>query len=498
MRKTFFCVLIAGFALASCNSGDSIEPERASQYDIDGALIVHVSIPAQIKNPESGIRFGDGREVYMVNSDRLAVACDKYGKMQVLKQTRISADSLSCTLEGDVTFYHEDNTQDEIVLTPERRNVNSHFTMRLLYGWSQSSKGVEGLYCDYTRQDGSASKMLESRHAWTYLTLLNLKEGDEIVIQDTLKLRPVDSGLEIDMQFVDEDGTTPVEGIKVQSAVLSTQLDGLVREYRLSSIKRGSLRMGPIKDAKLYASINYNPELTYGRKSDVFTLTAVDSLTWDTYKASWTVNLDKFAGGLYTQELVMQKQPLQVQTLYHSPVTVYTPENGKYRLGHMGDVAVYNGGAADIEGYTVLNVHLFDARLDGQIKLMGEVSDHMALSSKIFSESSLINNPDGVAIKNAGEIPITIAEGSTLTIKGDIDGDLSLQPGSQVIVEGVINGMIRMAVGSRMKVKGDVSNAAFFATEGLIVDFTEYDPASDYSVKTGFTIYEARYPIGGR
>ncbi|MBO7049376.1 MAG: hypothetical protein J6W42_02030 [Bacteroidaceae bacterium] len=498
MRKTFFCVLVAGFALASCNSGDSIEPERASQYDIDGALIVHVSIPAQIKNPESGIRFGDGREVYLINSDRLAVACDKYGKMQVLKQTRISADSLSCTLEGDVTFYHEDNTQDEIVLTPERRNVNSHFKMMLLYGWSQSSKGVEGLYCDYTRQDGSALQMLESRHAWTYLTLLNLKEGDEIVIQDTLKLRPVDSGLEIDMQFVDEDGTTPVEGIKVQSAVLSTQLDGLVREYRLSSIKRGSLRMGPIRGSKLYASINYGPELTYGRKSDVFTLTAVDSSTWDTYKASWTVNLDKFAGGLYTQELVMQKQPLLVQTLYRSPVTVYTPENGKYRLGDMGDVAVYNGGAADIEGYTVLNVHLFDARLDGQIKLMGEVSDHMALSSKIFSESSLINNPDGVAIKNAGEIPITIAEGSTLTIKGDIDGDLSLQPGSQVIVEGDIKGLIRMAVGSSMKVKGDVSNASFFATEGLIVDFTEYDPASDYRIKTGFTIYEARYPIGGR
>lgn len=484
--------------MASCNSGDSIEPERASQYDIDGALIVHVSIPAQIKNPESGIRFGDGREVYLINSDRLAVACDKYGKMQVLKQTRISADSLSCTLEGDVTFYHEDNTQDEIVLTPERRNVNSHFKMMLLYGWSQSSKGVEGLYCDYTRQDGSALQMLESRHAWTYLTLLNLKEGDEIVIQDTLKLRPVDSGLEIDMQFVDEDGTTPVEGIKVQSAVLSTQLDGLVREYRLSSIKRGSLRMGPIRGSKLYASINYGPELTYGRKSDVFTLTAVDSSTWDTYKASWTVNLDKFAGGLYTQELVMQKQPLLVQTLYRSPVTVYTPENGKYRLGDMGDVAVYNGGAADIEGYTVLNVHLFDARLDGQIKLMGEVSDHMALSSKIFSESSLINNPDGVAIKNAGEIPITIAEGSTLTIKGDIDGDLSLQPGSQVIVEGDIKGLIRMAVGSSMKVKGDVSNASFFATEGLIVDFTEYDPASDYRIKTGFTIYEARYPIGGR
>lgn len=484
--------------MASCNSGDSIEPERASQYDIDGALIVHVSIPAQIKNPESGIRFGDGREVYLINTDRFTVACDKYGKMQVLKPTRISADSLSCTLVGDVTFYREDNIQDEIVLIPERRNVNSHFKMMLLYGWSQSSKGVEGLYCDYTRQDGSALQMLESRHAWTYLTLLNLKEGDEIVIQDTLKLRPVDSGLEIEMQFADEDGTTPVEGIKVQSAVLSTQLDGLVREYRLSSIKRGSLRMGPIKDAKLYASINYNPELTYGRKSDVFTLTAVDSSTWDTYKASWTVNLDKFAGGLYTQELVMQKQPLLVQTLYQSPVTVYTPENGKYRLGHMGDVAVYNGGAADIEGYTVLNVHLFDARLDGQIKLMGEVSDHMALSSKIFSESSLINNPDGVAIKNASEIPITIAEGSTLTIKGDIDGDLSLQPGSQVIVEGDIKGMIRMAVGSSMKVKGDVSNASFFATEGLIRDFTEYDPSSDYSVKTGFTIYEARYPIGGR
>ncbi len=493
MRKTLFGVMMAGFALASCNSDDFVEPERASQYDIDGALIVHVSIPAQIKNPESGIRFGDGREVYLINTDRFTVACDKYGKMQVLKPTRISADSLSCTLVGDVTFYREDNTQDEIVLTPERRNVNSFFTMRLLYGWSQSSKGVEGLYCDYTRQDGSASKMLESRHAWTYLTLLNLKEGDEIVIQDTLKLRPVDSGLEIDMQFVDEDGT-----IKVQSAVLSTQLDGLAREYRLYSMKRGSLRMGPIRGSKLYASINYGPELTYGRKSDVFTLTAVDSTTWDTYKASWTVNLDKFAGGLYTQELVMQKQPLLVQTLGHSPVIVYTPENGKYRLGDIGDFAVYNGGAADIEGYTVLRVHLFDARLDGQIKLMGEVRNHMALSSKIFSESSLINNPDGVAIKNAGEIPITIAEGSTLTIKGDIDGDLSLQPGSQVIVEGDIKGLIRMAVGSSMKVKGDVSNASFFATEGLIVDLTDYDPASDYRIKTGFTIYEARYPAAGR
>ena len=296
----------------------------------------------------------------------------------------------------------------------------------------------------------------------------------------------------------DEDGTTTVEGIKVQSAVLSTQLDGLVREYRMDTKKRGSLRMGPIDGSKLYASINYSPEETYGRKSDVFTLTAIDSTTWDTYKASWTVNLDKFAGGLYTQKLVMQKQPLQVQTLYQDPVTVYTPENGKYRLGHMGDVAVYNGGAADIEGYTVLNVHLFDARLDGQIKLAGEVSNHMALSSKIFSESSLINNPDGVAIKNAGELPIIIAEGSTLTIKGDIDGDLSLQPGSLVTVEGDIKGMIRLAVGSRMRVKGDVSKAAFFATEGSITDFTEYDPASDYRVKTGFTIYEARYPIGGR
>ena len=58
--------------------------------------------------------------------------------------------------------------------------------------------------------------------------------------------------------------------------------------------------------------------------------------------------------------------------------------------------------------------------------------------------------------------------------------------------------MIRLAVGSRMRVKGDVSKAAFFATEGSITDFTEYDPASDYRVKTGFTIYEARYPIGGR
>ena len=493
-----FCVLMAGFALASCIGDDSIEPQRSNQYDIDGALIVHVSIPAKIKNPESGIRFGDGREVYLINTDRFAVACDKFGKMQVLEPTRISADSLSCTLVGDVTFYREDNTQNEIVLIPERRDVNSHFRMRLLYGWSQSSKGVEGLYCDYTRQDGSARKMLESRYAWTYLSLLNLKEGDEIVIQDTLKLWSVDSGLEIDMEFVDEDGTTPVNGIKVQSAVLSTELDGLVREYRMDTKKRGSLRMGPIDGSKLYASINYSPEETYGRKSDVFTLTAIDSTTWDTYKASWTVNLDKFAGGLYTQKLVMQKQPLQVQTLYQSPVTVYTPENGKYRLGHMGDVAVYNGGAADIEGYTVLNVHLFDARLDGQIKLAGEVSNHMALSSKIFSESSLINNPDGVAIKNAGELSIIIAEGSTLTIKGDIDGDLSLQPGSLVTVEGDIKGMIRLAVGSRMRVKGDVSNAAFFATEGSITDFTEYDPASDYRVKTGFTIYEARYPIGGR
>jgi len=67
-----------------------------------------------------------------------------------------------------------------------------------------------------------------------------------------------------------------------------------------------------------------------------------------------------------------------------------------------------------------------------------------------------------------------------------------------VTVEGDIKGMIRLAVGSRMRVKGDVSKAAFFATEGSITDFTEYDPASDYRVKTGFTIYEARYPIGGR
>ena len=489
---------MAGFALASCNSDSFIEPERASQYDIDGALIVHVSIPAKIMNPESGIRFGVSRKVYLINSDRFTVACDKYGKMQALKPTCISADSLSCTLVGDVTFYREDNTQDEIVLTPERGKVHRHFTMRLLYGWSQSSKGVEGLYCDYTRQDGSAAKMIESRYAWTYLTLLDLKEGDEIVIGDTLKLRPVDSGLEIDMEFVDEDGTTPVEGIKVQSAVLSTELDGLVREYRMDTKKRGSLRMGPIEGSKLYASINYSPEETYGLKSDVFTLTAIDSTTWDTYKASWTVNVDKFAGGLYTQKLVMQKQPLLVQTLYHSPVTVYTPENGKYRLGHMGDVAVYNSGAADIEGYTVLNVHLFDARLDGQIKLAGEVSNHMALSSKIFSESSLINNPDGVAIKNAGELPIIIAEGSTLTIKGDIDGDLSLQPGSLVTVEGDIKGMIRLAVGSRMRVKGDVSNATFFATEGLIWDYNDYDYVSGEAVRNGFTIYRAEYPVGGR
>ena len=489
---------MAGFALASCNSDDIIEPKRESQYTYDGALIVHVSIPALIKNPESGIRFGDGREVYLINDAGNILACDKYGKMQVLEQTNISADSLSCTLVGDVTFYREDNTQDEIVLTPERRNVDGHFEFRLLYGWSQSSKGLEGLYCDYTKQDGSAKKMIESRHASTYLLHPRLKEGDEIVMQDTVKLWPNDSGLEIDMQFVDEDGTTPVEGIKVQSAVLSTELDGLVREYRMSAIKREKLRMGPIEGSKLYASINYRPEETYGQTSDVFTLTAIDSTTWDTYKASWTVNLNKFGGSSYTQNLVMQKQPLLVQTLYQSPITVYTPENGKYRLGHMGDVAVYNGGAADIEGYTVLNVHLFDARLDGQIKLVGGVNNHTAVSSKIFSEYSIINNPDGVAILNAGELPITIADGSTLTIKGDIDGNVSLQPGAQVIVEGDIKGVVRMAVGSLLKVKGDVSNATFFATEGLIWDYDDYDYVSGEAVRNGFTIYRAGYPVGGR
>ena len=55
-----------------------------------------------------------------------------------------------------------------------------------------------------------------------------------------------------------------------------------------------------------------------------------------------------------------------------------------------------------------------------------------------------------------------------------------------------------MAVGSLLKVKGDVSNATFFATEGLIWDYDDYDYVSGEAVRNGLTIYRAEYPVGGR
>ena len=492
MRKILFCVLLAGFALASCKSDNLIEPQ--SQYDDNGARIIHVSIPVKIEDPHSGIRFGDGKKMYLFNNDLYAMACNPFGDNTVLTQYNISTDSLSCTLTGDVTFYYKAYSNGEIVWYPIQRGMARSTTIRLFYGWEQTVKGVDGLYCDYTLQDGSVHSAIDHCYAWTYNTLMYLKDDDIITSLDTLHLKTVDSQLKIKLSFVKEDGLTAVDDIDIKKAVLSSKRDGLISNYHpygyelnpQTSTKRNNITIERFLDQHLCLSILYKVDTMYDASDDEMTLRVIDSTMVDTYQGSWTIAPDKYLGGTYTENLVLQKQSLLVQTLYQSPVTVFTPENGKYRLGNGGDVAVYNGGAADIEGYSRLNVHLFDARLDGQIKLVSGVGNHIAVSSKIFSESSLINNPGEVAIKNVGEFPIIIAEGSTLTIKGDVDADLSLQRGSLVIVEGDIKGIIHMAVGSRMKVKGDVSGATFFATEGSIIDFTDYDPAS------GFTNYVAR------
>ena len=218
----------------------------------------------------------------------------------------------------------------------------------------------------------------------------------------------------------------------------------------------------------------YYVDTRYDQKDDVMTLRAIDWTTLDTYQGTWTVEADKYRSGNFKQSLVMQKQKLLVISYNETPVRTCTPQDGKYNLSYGGDYAVYNSGAADIICSGRSNVHLFEARLDGQLQLSSEHGGGIIHSSMIFSKSSYIMNRDKVAIKNTGVLPIIISQGSYLKVIGDIEGNIALQKNAELTINGNINGMVTMNAGSRLNIYGDTSNAAFYSPDGVIQYFNDY------------------------
>lgn len=474
MKKTFLYILFAGIAFAACDNEKMSDSEREPRYDQNGALINHVCIPVRIADPESGVRFGDGREAYLYHATCVAMACTPLGENIPLKQTDISADSLSCTLTGDVTFYRYYLLDDEIKLNPVTKGVGIQPSIMILYGWKQDDNGIDGLYADYTNQDGSVQSAIEHRYLGIYTTLPDLSVSHVIESRDTLKLAPVDTRLEIDMSFVQEDGTTPAQVTRLKKATLSSEREGILNRYRVFSRNKGSITTIPVSCQKLYLSMPYYVDTRYDQKDDVMTLRAIDWTTLDTYQGTWTVEADKYRSGNFKQSLVMQKQKLLVISFSETPVRTCTPQNGKYNLSYGGDYAVYNSGAADIICSGRSNVHLFDARLDGQLQLSSEHGGGIIHSSMIFSTSSYIMNRDKVAIKNTGVLPIIISQGSYLKVIGDIEGNIALQKNAELTINGNINGMVTMNAGSRLNIYGDVSNTTFYSPDGVIRLYYDY------------------------
>ena len=223
MKKTFLYILFAGIAFTACDNEMMSYSGHEPRYDQNGALINHVCIPVRIADPESGVRFGDGREAYLYHASWVAMACTPLGENIPLKQTDISADSLSCTLTGDVTFYQTSLLDDEIKYDPVTRGVGKQPTIMILYGWKQDDNGIDGLYADYTNQDGSVQSAIDHRYLKIYTTLPDLSVSHVIESRDTLKLMPVDTRLEINMSFVQEDGTTPAQVTRLKKATLSSE-----------------------------------------------------------------------------------------------------------------------------------------------------------------------------------------------------------------------------------------------------------------------------------
>ena len=157
MKRIVFILTIVALGMTSCNK---IEIHIPGEEAANGAKVYHVSIPASMGtdtkavsfNGESGItsQFLTTDKVYVYNVTKGAWAWSDVGNgvYAYLQPSDLKNDGKSCTLEGDLAFYKNNNGWVAVA-------IDASDTYELYYNLVKSG---QDLFWNYASQDGSINR----------------------------------------------------------------------------------------------------------------------------------------------------------------------------------------------------------------------------------------------------------------------------------------------------------------------------------------------------
>lgn len=504
--KSFVYLLIATMIIAACDDDNKIgnDIENKIEFDEKGTPVYHVSIPASIDGAEIGLKFGDGHKIYLYNSTQATIACHSDGELITLTPTNISADSLSCILKADVTFYKDLWPTGSNEKTRKGLTIDAINSYRLLYGlkingnYKNSTSSVIGSFPFYTQK---GTEETAYKHCFAKAINIKMDVGENnslsVIGQNEAQLKPMQSLMKFNVSFADENGNILAEQPQLKEGFLSSKNNGLMD---VEFVQSNNSRFSDWRDCVYFDTIQNNEIILsvpffydnyyYKAADDTLTLTVLDT-DIVTYEYALTTPTGGYQNGkYYSENVVLRKKPLEVKRTDVKPEETISMIDGHYMLQDTGKYSIYHGGSAVVEGYNVeITINEY-TRVNGQIILSGSIENGDTCCSTLKSNKGEIWNPGKTALESKGTAPLTIIEESELYVNGNVVGNFNFRWFTNTIVDGDLCGNFALdASYSRLSVKGDYSNANVFTDYPEFINIQESDE-DGYHIFYSSSIYE--------
>ena len=454
--------VLALVGLASCNSDDDYAELSMAQQESDPAPqapVYSVSIPAQM-GAESGTkalvfdgagslsaRFDSSDRVYVYNETQQAFACrfDQDKKDYVpctLSPSDISADGMSCTLTGQLSFYRYDYDAKEW----EALTVDGSDTYSLYYNMNcVELENPENSGFDYDTQDGTAQDLQNYDFAEATGVTMTRQGGSLTFSGNGVRFNLLQSIFRQTLTFTDEAGN-PITAPEINWLKISTRNNTLIYCYDPLSDNTyyDGFVEGYMDDTSvLYVALSFHYDDYH---------TAQDDALWvDAYATDgcvYSIRKDAPAGGFSNGKYYHGSMTLKRGGVFCTDNNDCVPlikENGKYSLEDGKEYLVEGNISGNIEGTGSIVLRIADnSKIRGCVTLKGTSQG----PAYIFTGQDVqFYNPPYQAL---------LADSEYLTI---------IDYSSYINIHGVVSGQIMLDCGSELKMTGDLVDAHLYLAE---------------------------------
>lgn len=472
------CGVVAVLALAglaSCNSDDDYAELSKAQQETDPAPqapVYSVSIPAQMgaefipaqMGAESGTktlvfdgagslsaRFDSSDRVYVYNETQQAFACrideDKKGHVPcTLSPSDISADGMSCTLTGQLSFYRYDYHADEW----EALTVDGSDTYSLYYNMNYVElDNPENSAFDYDCQPGTVSDLQYYHFAEATGVTMTRQGGSLTVSGDGVRFNLLQSIFRQTLTFTDEAGN-PIVAPEIDWVYIGTRNNSLVYcycpigdynyDYCCDDIE---CFMENTSELYLALSFQYDSSTIYD-----------DALWIDAYGSDgyvYSIRMDAPDGGFRNGKYYSGSMTLKRGGVFlteGNDCVPLTPENDKYILEDGKEYLVDGIVSGDIEGTGSIVLRIADhSKVRGCVTLKGTSQ----------GPAYLFSGQDARIISDFFNQPALLADSEYLTIIIDSSSYLN--------IHGVVSGQIMVDCASELRMIGNLVDANIYLAE---------------------------------